>query len=233
MGKVIRMPSGQRVYIGNIPSDSRERDIEKFFKGYGRIREIVIKNGYGFVEFDDYRDADDAVQDMDGKDLQGGRVRVELARDPRDRRDRDRDRGRSFGGGRDGRRRGNPPGPKTNYRVVVENISSRTSWQDLKDYFRSAGEITYTNAHTPRSGEGIVEFASRRGLEYALQHRDDLELDGRRLKIYEENRGGGGRSRSRSRSQSRSRSRTPDREDREKENGHADERGGSRSRSKS
>ena len=75
------------------------------------------------------RDADDAVQDMDGKDLQGGRVRVELARDPRDRRDRDRDRGRSFGGGRDGRRRGNPPGPKTNYRVVVENISSRTSWQ--------------------------------------------------------------------------------------------------------
>merc|ERR1712240_852317 len=101
------------VYIGNIPSDARERDIERFFKGYGRIREIVIKNGYGFVEFDDYKDADDAVQDMDGKDLQGGRVRVELARDPRDRRDRDRDRGR-FGGGRDGRRGGNPPGPKTN-----------------------------------------------------------------------------------------------------------------------
>ena len=82
------------------------------------------------------RDADDAVQDMDGKDLQGGRVRVELARDPRDRRDRDRsrDRGRGgFGSGRDGgRRRGNPPGPKTNYRVVVENISSRTSWQVRK-----------------------------------------------------------------------------------------------------
>merc|ERR1712045_1009513 len=131
---VIRMPSGQRVYIGNIPSDSRERDIERFFKGYGRIREIVIKNGYGFVEFDDYRDAEDAVSDLDGKDLSGGRVRVELARDPGDRRDRDRDRGGSrFGGGRDGganRRRGNPPGPKTNYRVVVENISSRTSWQD-------------------------------------------------------------------------------------------------------
>ena len=53
--------------------------------------------------------------------------------------------------------------------------------QDLKDYFRSAGEITYTNAHTPRQGEGIVEFAARRGLEYALDHRDELELDGRKL----------------------------------------------------
>ena len=26
--------------------------------------------------------------------------------------------------------------------------------QDLKDYFRAAGEITYTNAHKPRQGEG-------------------------------------------------------------------------------
>ena len=63
--------------------------------------------------------------------MQGGRVRVELARDPRDSR-RDRGGGGGFGrGGRDGRR-GNPPGPKTNYRLVVENISSRTSWQVTK-----------------------------------------------------------------------------------------------------
>ena len=50
-----KMPSGQRVYIGNIPANARERDLEKFFKGYGRLREVVVKNGYGFVEFDDYR----------------------------------------------------------------------------------------------------------------------------------------------------------------------------------
>jgi len=47
--------SGQRVYIGNIPGNARERDVEKFFKGYGRLREVVVKNGYGFVEFDDSR----------------------------------------------------------------------------------------------------------------------------------------------------------------------------------
>merc|ERR1712165_113578 len=172
-------------------------------KGYKILLHISSKNAYGFVEFDDYRDADDAVSDLDGKDMQGGRVRVELARDPRDSR-RERGGGGFGRGGRDGRR-GNPPGPKTNYRLVVENISSRTSWQDLKDYFRTAGEITYTNAHSPRSGEGIVEFATKRGLEYALKYQDELELDGRRLKVYEETRGGGGfgrggRDRSRSRS---------------------------------
>ena len=41
-------------------------------------------------------------------------------------------------------------------------------FKDLKDYFRAAGEITYTNAHKPRQGEGIVEFGDRRGLEYAM-----------------------------------------------------------------
>ena len=68
------------------------------------------------------------------------------------------------------------------------------SLQDLKDYFRVAGDITYTNVHVPRHGQGIVEFADRRGLDYALDHRDELELDGRRLKVKEERRGGGGRS---------------------------------------
>merc|ERR1712088_73176 len=97
MGRI--MPSGQRVYIGNIPSNCRERDLEKFFKGYGRLREVVVKNGYGFVEFDDQRDADDATHDLDGKDMQGGRVRVELAREPRDRRG-----GGGGGGGRFGGR---------------------------------------------------------------------------------------------------------------------------------
>merc|ERR1711997_678528 len=75
------MPNSQRVYIGNIPSDARDRDLEKFFKGYGRLNDVVVKNGYGFVEFSDYRDADDAVSDLDGKDMDGGRVRVELARE--------------------------------------------------------------------------------------------------------------------------------------------------------
>jgi len=32
-----------------LPRDARERDVEKFFRGFGRIREINLKNGFGFV----------------------------------------------------------------------------------------------------------------------------------------------------------------------------------------
>ncbi|PAV59441.1 hypothetical protein WR25_13551 [Diploscapter pachys] len=56
-----------RVYLGRLPYNVRERDIEKFLDGYGRIRSIAIKYGFAFVEFDDTRDADDAIHDLDGR----------------------------------------------------------------------------------------------------------------------------------------------------------------------
>uniref|UniRef100_A0A1B0DG92 Uncharacterized protein n=2 Tax=Phlebotomus papatasi TaxID=29031 RepID=A0A1B0DG92_PHLPP len=71
---------GSRVYVGGLPYGVRERDLERFFKGYGRTRDILIKNGYGFVEFEDYRDADDAIYELNGKELLGERVVVEQAR---------------------------------------------------------------------------------------------------------------------------------------------------------
>jgi len=43
------MGSGSRIYIGHLPYGVRERDIERFFKGFGRIKEILLKNGYGFI----------------------------------------------------------------------------------------------------------------------------------------------------------------------------------------
>ena len=51
----------------------------------------------------------------------------------------------------------------------------------MKDLFRQAGEVTYTNVNVPRKGQGIVEFADHRGMDYALNK--DFEMGGRRLVI--------------------------------------------------
>ncbi len=40
-------------------------------KRYGKFGEISIKRGFGFIEFDDRRDAEDAVQDLNGKEMHG------------------------------------------------------------------------------------------------------------------------------------------------------------------
>uniref|UniRef100_A0A3Q0SWN1 Serine and arginine rich splicing factor 6 n=1 Tax=Amphilophus citrinellus TaxID=61819 RepID=A0A3Q0SWN1_AMPCI len=72
-----------RVYIGKLSYHVREKDIQRFFSGYGKLLEIDLKNGYGFVEFEDMRDADDAVYELNGKELCGERVVIEHARGPR------------------------------------------------------------------------------------------------------------------------------------------------------
>jgi RNA recognition motif-containing protein len=40
---------GSRVFIGRLPHRADKRDIEKFFKGYGRIQDIHLKLGYAFI----------------------------------------------------------------------------------------------------------------------------------------------------------------------------------------
>ncbi|XP_066246086.1 serine-arginine protein 55-like isoform X1 [Euwallacea similis] len=187
-----------RVYVGGIPYETRERDLENFFRGFGRIRDVLIKNGrYGFVEFDDYRDAEDAVYELHGKKLLGLRVSVEMARG------RPRGRDQEWFSSRDHRPRQGPP-VRTNYRIFVENLSSGVSWQDLKDYLRPAGEVTFADAHKKYKNEGIVEFASYEDMKNAIRKFDDTVLNGRRIKLVEDKSSNRGKSRSRSRSRSRS-----------------------------
>jgi len=233
--------SSSRVYIGHLSSKASERDVEHFFRGYGKIRDVVLKNGFGFVEFDDSRDADDAVYELNGKELLGDRVIVEISRrGPRG------SGGGGYGGDRGGRgggggggfgatagRRYGPP-VQTRYRLLVENLSTRCSWQDLKDLMRNAGEVTYADAHKTERNTAVVCFASHSDLKRALDRYQGKDINGRRIKLVDDTEGGRSRSRSprnRSRSRSpRSRSRSLSRSRSPVANGRG---GGSRSRSPS
>lgn len=37
-------------------------------------------SGFAFIEFEDFRDAEDAVRDMDGRHVCGTRIKVEMAK---------------------------------------------------------------------------------------------------------------------------------------------------------
>lgn len=179
-----------------------------------------MKNGYAFVEFDDYRDADDACYELNGKELMGERITVERARGTPRGSDQWRGSGRDRGygaprGRNDNARARDKYGPptRTEYRVIVENLSSRCSWQDLKDYMRKAGEVTFADAHKLVPNEGVVEFVSYSDMKNAIEKLDDTEINGRRIRVIEDRRGGGRKNRSVSRSRSRSRRRSKSRSD--------------------
>lgn len=65
--------SYSRVYFGRLPRDAEARDVEKLASEFGRIRDVRLLTGFAFVEFDDSRDARDAVRELDGCRFMGER----------------------------------------------------------------------------------------------------------------------------------------------------------------
>ncbi|KAI4337435.1 hypothetical protein L6164_015853 [Bauhinia variegata] len=66
-----------RVYVGNLDSRVTERELEDEFRQFGVIRSVWVARrppGYAFIDFDDRRDAEDAIRDIDGKN--GWRVEL-------------------------------------------------------------------------------------------------------------------------------------------------------------
>ncbi|XP_057521094.1 serine/arginine-rich splicing factor RSZ22A-like [Amaranthus tricolor] len=66
-----------RVYVGNLDARVSERDLEDEFRVFGVIRSVWVARrppGYAFIDFDDTRDAKDAIHALDGKN--GWRVEL-------------------------------------------------------------------------------------------------------------------------------------------------------------
>ena len=92
------------------------------------------------------------------------RVRVEMARERGRGGDRFGDRGGGgFGRGRSPPRRGgNPPGKKTPYRIIVENLSSRTSWQ-VKIMGPNPISRWHSRTHQPSTFPDLIELVTLAG----------------------------------------------------------------------
>jgi RNA recognition motif-containing protein len=75
-------------------------------------------------------------------------------------------------------------------KLFVGNLSYRTSWKGLKDHFRQAGEVAFTEVfydyHGYSKGCGIVEFENNDDADNAVKTMDKSELDGRKIFLKED-----------------------------------------------
>nr|CAD1829936.1 unnamed protein product [Ananas comosus var. bracteatus] len=169
--------ASRTIYVGNLPGDIREREVEDLFYKYGPIVDIDLKipprpPGYAFVEFEDPRDADDAIRGRDGYKFDGYRLRVELAHG-----------GRSYSSSSDyysryssGSSRGGVS-RRSEYRVLVTGLPSSASWQDLKDHMRRAGDVCFSEVFRDGRGtSGVVDYTNYDDMKYAIRKLDDSEF---------------------------------------------------------
>lgn len=238
------MPQG-RLFIGRLSHRTEREDIEDFFRGYGKLIEIVIKRGYAFVEFEEKRDAEDALERLNGKTLCGERVNIEFSRHDRGYgRDNERSYSRSYNnfrynGSRYGNRSTAPPPYYGRYRMLVQNLTTAYTWSDLKRLMSDCNPA-FTDAHKKENRLGIVCFNNLSDLKHAMKKYQGKEINGRKIKLIDDSSRSRSRSRSRSHSPARrrhsssdSRSRSPPGRHREHSGSPVHKRARSESRSKS
>ncbi|XP_022288328.1 uncharacterized protein LOC111100581 [Crassostrea virginica] len=72
------------LFVGRLSKSTRVRDLEDIFEPYGRMTRCEIKYGaemaYAFIDYEDHRDAEDAVRYENGRDICGSSIIVERAK---------------------------------------------------------------------------------------------------------------------------------------------------------
>lgn len=93
----------KKLYVGNLTYEVTDAGLQQLFAEFGSVRSAQVvmdrdtgrSKGFGFVEFGNDQDADNAISALHGKDFNGRTLTVNEAR-PKEARSG----GKGFGGGR-------------------------------------------------------------------------------------------------------------------------------------
>ena len=126
-----------KLFVGNLSFDTTENDLNDAFAAFGTVTETNLMmdrmtnrpRGFGFVTMSSAEEAQKAIDGLNGKDLGGRALTVNVAR-PRE----DRPPGGGGGGGGGGRRefRTSGGGPKyvALYHLTSPGVVDTAEWKD-------------------------------------------------------------------------------------------------------
>ncbi len=95
-----------KIFVAKLSFDTQEDDLRAVFEGFGEVESCKIimdkfsgrSKGFGFIEMPNDDEAQAAIDDLDGNDLDGRQIVVKVAED-RPRRDNRGGGGGGYGGG--------------------------------------------------------------------------------------------------------------------------------------
>ncbi len=179
---------GCKVYIGNLELDTTQETLRSEFSKHGELVDIIIVNdratgasrGFGFATYAKPSDASNAIEALNGAELDGRELRVNVSR-PREQRQR----GTSYGGGGGG---GAYHGAPDNSKLFVGNLGWDTTSEDLLAAFSPYGDVIEAKVISDREtgnsrGFGFVSYSNDDSAEDAIQNLDGVELDGREIRV--------------------------------------------------
>jgi len=169
---VVKNP--QKVYVGNLPRDVTEHEIEKIFRDVGKVLCFEFKGDFAFVEYEDANAAEEAVKSLDRLSLHGRKLIVEPFR---------------YRGGDPRYRRPPPKGKRGQYRLIISGINSDSAAEDLRKWAETEKlhSIALTDVYNRHGmSEGVIEFLDQEEFDTALRTLDGLKFNGHSVRVCDE-----------------------------------------------
>eukprot|EP00536_Pseudo-nitzschia_multiseries_P000795 jgi/Psemu1/282582/fgenesh1_pg.10_\ len=188
--------SNNSVYVWNLSYDVSWQDLKDHMRKAGNVDQATILTGRdgstsigcGIVVYQSARDAARAIRELQESDLKGRPVRLRedkiASAGTRSERGERGGRGGRHGGG--GKSLTEEPSTEVT-QLYVGNLSYDTTWKELKEHFKQAGDVLRADVKTSDSGRskgfGIVKFARPEDAQTAISTLSGVELDGRPLEV--------------------------------------------------
>lgn len=199
-----------RVYVGNLPWQTSWQDLKDHMRKAGNVTRADVfvdengrSKGCGIVEYATVEEAQTAIKTLNDTKLDDTE-RLIFVREDREERSfapvgrgggmgRGGSRGRGFAGHPGVGGRGGfvpPPTSARGRQIFIGNLPYTTSWQDLKDRFRQAGNIIRADVLLDTSGrskgQGTVLFESPQDAQKAIRMFDNTEFQNRVISVHED-----------------------------------------------
>ncbi|CAM9872104.1 unnamed protein product [Discosporangium mesarthrocarpum] len=207
------VPQGNRIYVGNLAWTVEWQELKDHMRTVGKVLHADVladtdgrppppispppqkQQGCGIVEYEDVRSAARAIRELNNTQLGGRPIFVREDREQASARG-----GRRMGGGsgpgaagQGGGGGGGGGGANLAGRqLYVGNLAFEITWADLKDHFRTSGEVERADVMTDSSrrskGWGTVRFRTPEEAQTAIQELNGTELAGRQIEVREDNK---------------------------------------------
>jgi len=172
----------RRVYVGNLSWDVAWQDLKDHMREAGEVShaEVITEangrsKGCGIVEYATPEEAKEAISNLTDTELKGRMIFV--------REDRETS---SHGNGANNGRGGSSVGTS----VYIWNLAYDTSWQDLKDHCRAAGNVDQATILTGSDGRsigcGVVVYQHPKEASRAIRELQNSRLNGRPMYLRED-----------------------------------------------
>lgn len=180
----------RQLFVRSLAKEVTTEALTEFFSDSFPVKNALVvldketkeSKGYGFVTFADVEDAQRALEELNGANLQGKKIRLESA-ESRHREDGAESKGQRLKAEREAQKKENQT-PK----LIVRNLPwSIKKPEDLEKHFRSFGKTHFINLPKKPNGElrgfAFVAMRGKKNAERALADLNGKNIDGRPIAV--------------------------------------------------